>query len=62
MGDGELDGVRVFNPAGELIGRIDLPERCANLCFGGRQAQPPVHGGEHSVYSLYVNTQGVAGG
>ena len=25
-------------------------------------AQPPVHGGEHSVYSLYVNTQGVAGG
>ena len=30
-----LDGVTVFNPDGKPIGRIDLPERCANLCFGG---------------------------
>ncbi len=36
MGDPGLDGVRVFNPQGEPIGHIDLPERCANLCFGGR--------------------------
>ena len=35
MGEAGLDGVHVFNPAGKLIGRIDLPERCANLCFGG---------------------------
>ncbi len=35
MGEAELDGVRVFNPAGEPIGHIALPERCANLCFGG---------------------------
>ena len=46
MGDAELDGVVIFNPRGKPIGRIDLPERCANLCFGGVQAQPPVHGGE----------------
>ena len=26
------------------IGRIALPERCANVCFGG-SAQPPVYGG-----------------
>ena len=32
-----LDGVRVFNPQGEAIGHIHLPERCANLCFGGVQ-------------------------
>ena len=38
MGEAGLDGVRVFNPDGKLIGRIDLPERCANLCFGGRTA------------------------
>ena len=25
----------LFNPDGKLIGRIDLPERCANVCFGG---------------------------
>jgi gluconolactonase len=36
MGAEGLDGVAVFNPAGKLIGRIDLPERCANVCFGGR--------------------------
>src|SRR5262249_27059128 len=26
----DLDGVSIYNPAAELIGRIDLPERCAN--------------------------------
>ena len=35
MGEEGLDGVTIFNPDGKLIGRIDLPERCANLCFGG---------------------------
>ena len=47
MGEAGLDGVHVFNPDGKRIGRIDLPERCANLCFGGAAPQPPVHGGEH---------------
>jgi gluconolactonase len=36
IGEEGLDGVEVFSPAGQRIGRIDLPERCANLCFGGR--------------------------
>ena len=45
MGSAELDGVVVFSPAGERIGRIALPERCANLCFGGAP-QPVVHGGK----------------
>ncbi|HEY8609902.1 MAG TPA: SMP-30/gluconolactonase/LRE family protein, partial [Roseomonas sp.] len=35
MGNAEQDGVRVFNKAGAPIGHIDLPERCANVCFGG---------------------------
>ncbi|MDB5896347.1 MAG: gluconolactonase, partial [Rhodoferax sp.] len=29
------DGVRVFAPDATPIGHIHLPERCANLCFGG---------------------------
>jgi gluconolactonase len=62
MGDAELDGVRVFNPAGEPIGHIDLPERCANLCFGGRKRNRLFMAASHSLYALYVNTQGVAGG
>ena len=62
MGEAGLDGVHVFNPAGELIGRIDLPERCANLCFGGLHRNRLFMAASTSIYSLYVNTQGVAGG
>ena len=62
MGDPELDGVRVFNPAGEAIGHIDLPERCANLCFGGVHRNRLFMASCHSIYALYVNAQGVAGG
>jgi gluconolactonase len=57
-----LDGVKVFNPAGKPIGFIALPERCANLCFGGRHRNRLFMAASHSLYSLYVNTQGVAGG
>jgi len=58
----ELDGVRVFTAAGEPIGHIALPERCANLCFGGRKRNRLFMAASHSLYSLYVNTQGAAGG
>jgi gluconolactonase len=57
-----FDGVAVFDPAGDLIGFIALPERCANLCFGGAKRNRLFMAASHSVYSLYVNTQGVAGG
>ena len=57
-----LDGVRVFTALGEPIGHIALPERCANLCFGGRKRNRLFMAAAHSLYSLYVNTQGVAGG
>jgi len=58
----ELDGVRVFTPQGEPIGHIALPERCANLCFGGKKRNRLFMAAAHSLYSLYVNTQGIAGG
>jgi len=58
----ELNGVRVFSPEGEPIGHISLPERCANVCFGGRKRNRLFMAAAHSLYSLYVNTQGVAGG
>ena len=53
-----LDGVMVFNPAGEAIGHIRLPERCANLCFGGEDSDRLFMTGCHSLYAIYVNTQG----
>jgi gluconolactonase len=57
-----LDGVRVYDKAGEPIGHIALPERCANVCFGGRYMNRLFMAASHSIYALYVNTQGVAGG
>jgi gluconolactonase len=62
MGAEGLDGVAIFNPDGKAIGRIDLPERCANLCFGGVKRNRLFMCGSTSMFSLYVNTQGVAGG
>jgi gluconolactonase len=62
MGSEKLDGVSIFNADGRLIGRVDLPERCANLCFGGRYRNRLFMCASTSVYSLFVNTQGVAGG
>jgi gluconolactonase len=59
MGAEGLDGVHVFNPEGRLIGRIDLPERCANVCFGGLHRNRLFMAASTSLYSLYVNTQGV---
>lgn len=60
MGREELDGVMVFNPAGTAIGRIALPERCANLCFGGPKRNRLFMAASQSLYSLYVNTRGSA--
>lgn len=57
-----LDGVRVFSPQGEPLGHISLPERCANVCFGGRHRNRLFMAAAHSLYALYVNTQGVKGG
>jgi gluconolactonase len=62
MGSEELDGVVVYNPQGKLIGRIRLPERCANVCFGGKMRNRLFMAAGQSLYSLYVNTQGVPGG
>jgi gluconolactonase len=62
MGQEGLDGVSVFDPNGVLIGRIDLPERCANVCFGGTYRNRLFMAASTSLYALYVNTQGVLGG
>jgi gluconolactonase len=52
------DGVRCYAPDGDLIGKIHLPEGCANLCFGGRKKDRLFMCASTSVYALYVNAQG----
>jgi gluconolactonase len=60
-GEGE-DGVAVYAPDGTLIGRILLPERCANVCFGGRKRNRLFMAASQSVYACYVEAQGTVGG
>jgi gluconolactonase len=62
MGNEKQDGVKVFDPTGKPIGFIALPERCANVCFGGVLRNRLFMTASHSLYSLYVNTQGTPGG
>jgi gluconolactonase len=52
------DGVRCYAPDGDLIGKVHLPEGCANLCFGGRKKDRLFMCASTSVYALYVNAQG----
>lgn len=54
----DLDGVMVFNPAGKTIGFIKLPERCANLTFGGPKNNRLYMASCHSLYALYVESHG----
>lgn len=56
----QLDGVRVFTPQGQAIAHIHLPERCANVCFGGAKNNRLFMAASHSLYALYTNTRGAS--
>jgi gluconolactonase len=53
-------GVTVWNPAGKCIGRIRLPETCANVCFCGPKRDWLFMCASQSVYLLRLNIQGAA--
>jgi gluconolactonase len=55
-------GVTVWNPAGKLIGRIRLPEVCANVCFAGPKRDYLFMCASQSVYMVRVGIQGAAPG
>ena len=54
----ELDGVRVYDPTGKALAHIHLPERCANVCFGGPKRNRLFMAASHSLYALHVNVRG----
>jgi gluconolactonase len=56
----DLDGVMVFNPQGKPLAHIRLPERCANLAFGGPKGNRLYMASCHSVYALHVEAHGAA--
>ena len=54
------NGVTVWNPEGTLIGRVRLPEVCANICFGGPKRNRLFMAASQSIYAVHFNTQGAA--
>jgi gluconolactonase len=54
----DLDGVMVFNAQGKALAFIRLPERCANLTFGGPKNNRLYMAACHSLYALYVESHG----
>ena len=57
-GNEGFNGVHVFAPDGTLIGKIHLPETCANLCFGGAKKNRLFMAASQSLYAVYVGTEG----
>jgi len=55
-------GVTVWSAEGKLLGRIRLPETCANLAFGGPKRNRLFMTAGQSLYSVYVNAQGASPG
>jgi len=52
------NGVHCYAPDGKLIGKIHLPETCANLCFGGTKKNRLFMAASQSLYAVYVGTEG----
>ena len=56
---GQTNGVSVFNPAGELIEHIDVPETwSANVSFGGPDHQTLFITASKSLYSIRLSVKG----
>ncbi|WP_136057790.1 SMP-30/gluconolactonase/LRE family protein, partial [Candidatus Halocynthiibacter alkanivorans] len=54
------DGVHCYAPDGCLLGKIRLPEAVANVEFGGPKRNRLYICATHSLYSVYLRTNGAA--
>ncbi len=53
------DGVHCISPDGVLLGKILIPETVSNLCFGGHAKHRLFITATTSLYSVFLNRQGV---
>ncbi len=53
------DGVHVFAPSGELLGKVLVPESPANLAFGGEDMGTLFITARKSLYALKVDARGL---
>ncbi|MDN5850918.1 MAG: SMP-30/gluconolactonase/LRE family protein [Nitrococcus sp.] len=63
-GDGNLwssagDGVHCIAPDGRELGRIFVPERVSNICFGGRAKHQLYITATTGLYSITLNRRGI---
>jgi gluconolactonase len=54
------DGVHCLNSNGVLIGKVHLPEIVSNVCFGGAKLNRLFITGTTSLYSVYLNVNGMS--
>jgi len=53
------DAVKVYNPRGRKIQTIEIPERPANVTFGGKDKRTLIVTARTSVYAVAMRTSGV---
>ena len=56
---GAADGVHCIGPDGTLLGKVLVPKRVSNLCFGDRFHSRLFICASSSLYALFTNTRGV---
>lgn len=56
------DGVHVLSAGGEELGRIGLPQKVSNLCFGGPQGTTLFMTAIHELWKIETTVRGQAGG
>ncbi|MCL6282489.1 SMP-30/gluconolactonase/LRE family protein [Ruegeria sp. 2012CJ41-6] len=54
------DGVHCMTAEGELIGKVLIPEMVSNVCFGGPKLNRLFITGTTSLYSVFLNVNGVS--
>lgn len=52
------DSVQIYHPDGTRIGRIPVPEKVGNLCFGGESGNELLICASTSLYRIVLNTVG----
>jgi gluconolactonase len=52
------DGVHCIDPNGRLLGKVFVPYRVSNLCFGGTLKDRLFIGGSHTLYAIFLNRRG----
>jgi gluconolactonase len=55
---GAADGVHVIAPDGALLGKVLVPQRVSNLCFGDRYGSRLFLCASTSLYALFTGTRG----